>query len=226
MSLNILAVADQVSPVLYDRFDIERWRNIDIVLSCGDLPPDYLDFLCTMLSVPVLYVRGNHDAVYDDERYDGSENVHGRIVEHNGVRIAGFEGSHWYNGGRYQYSDGQMRRIVARTRLKGLRTGPPDIILAHAPPLGCHDGDDVCHRGFAAFRTAIEDWKPQLFLHGHMHAYDRRQDEASIDETRVINPYPFKLIELPEKAAAPEVSPARVSAAPRLASTRTSPTNS
>lgn len=224
MSLNILAVADQVSPVLYDRFDVERWRNVDMVLSCGDLPPDYLDFLCTMLGVPVFYVRGNHDAVYADERYDGSDNVHGRIVEYKGVRIAGFEGSHWYNGGKYQYTEGQMRRILVRTRLKTLRSGSPDIILTHAPPFGCHDGEDACHRGFQAYQAGIRAWKPQLFLHGHMHAYDRRQDEATIGETRVINPYPFNLIELPEKAPAIESTPARA-ATPRLASPRTTATN-
>jgi predicted phosphodiesterase len=209
MPVNILAVADQVSPVLYDRFDPERWRNVDLVLSCGDLPPDYLDFLCTMLGVPVLYVRGNHDAVYTNDRYDGLENVHGRIVEHKGVRVAGFEGSHWYNGGERQYTDRQMDRIVARSRVKSIRTGAPDIIVTHAPPRGCHDGDDACHRGFGAFRTAIEAWKPRLFLHGHMHAYDRKQGEAAIGETRIINPYPFKLIELPERVSAPERTPGR-----------------
>lgn len=224
MSVNILAVADQVSPVLYDRFDIERWRNVDMVLSCGDLPPGYLDFLCTMLDVPVFYVRGNHDAVFEDERYDGCENVHGRIVEYKGVRIAGFEGSQWYNGGKYQYTDGQMGRIVARTRLKSIRCGNPDIILTHAPPRSCHDGEDACHRGFEAFTTAIEAWKPQLLLHGHMHAYDRRQDEATIGDTRVINPYPFKLIELPVGAPATEGVHQR-SVVPRFVNPRVSSTN-
>lgn len=218
VSVKILAVADQVSPVLYDRFDIERWRDVDMILSCGDLPPDYLDFLCTMLGVPVFYVRGNHDG-YKEERYDGLQNVHGHIAEHRGVRIAGFEGSHWYNGGKYQYTDAKMSRIVARTRLQTIRTGPPDIILTHAAPLGCHDGDDLCHRGFAAFRTAIEAWKPELLLHGHMHAYDRRQDEAVIGETRIINPYPFKLIELPVKVAKSERAIERAPAVPGLKAT-------
>lgn len=224
MSLNILAVADQVSPVLYDHFDIERWRNVDMVLSCGDLPPDYLDFLLTMLGVPVFYVRGNHDAGYPEARYDGCDNVHGRILDYRGVRIAGFEGSHRYNGRKYQYTERQMARIVAGTRLKSIRDGAPDIILAHAPPRGIHDGEDECHQGFEAFRTVIEAWKPELFLHGHMHAYDRRQDEVMIGETRVINPYPFKLIELPAPAPmrkpVPERSPIARLTNPRATGTQ------
>jgi len=31
------------------------------VLSCGDLPPYYLEFLVTVLDVPLFDVRGNHD---------------------------------------------------------------------------------------------------------------------------------------------------------------------
>ncbi|HVH54112.1 MAG TPA: metallophosphoesterase, partial [Actinomycetota bacterium] len=33
----------------------------DLVLSAGDLPFDYLEYLVTVLNVPLLYVPGNHD---------------------------------------------------------------------------------------------------------------------------------------------------------------------
>ena len=33
----------------------------DLVLSCGDLPFDYLEYLVSRLDVPVFYVPGNHD---------------------------------------------------------------------------------------------------------------------------------------------------------------------
>jgi len=78
--LTVLAIADAVSTLLYDYFDPDRWRDVDLVLSAGDLPPEYLDFLCTNLGVPVLYVRGNHDGHFEAQRYDGCLNVHGRHV--------------------------------------------------------------------------------------------------------------------------------------------------
>src|SRR5205823_4064430 len=33
----------------------------DLVVGCGDLPFDYLEYLVSRLDVPLLYVPGNHD---------------------------------------------------------------------------------------------------------------------------------------------------------------------
>src|SRR5690348_15321083 len=94
--LTILTVADQVSPWLYDYFNPDKWRHLDLIVSCGDLPPDYLDFLVSRLDVPLLYVRGNHDGGYRSTQFQGMTNLHGRIVTCRGLRIAGFEGSRRY----------------------------------------------------------------------------------------------------------------------------------
>ncbi len=203
MAITILAIADAVSPVLYDHFQADRWRQVDLILSAGDLPPEYLDFLCSSLNVPIFYVRGNHDSRYETSRFDGSENVHGRIVTYNGLRIAGFEGCQRYNNVRScQYSEAEMRRIVRWTRLKALRHGAPDIILSHAPPAGCHDDADLCHRGFECFREAIDTWKPSLFVHGHVHAYTRHPPASSLGDTTVVNAYPYRLLTLPQPGSA------------------------
>jgi uncharacterized protein len=194
--LTVLAVADEISPLLYDYFDRERWRHIDLVLSCGDLPPEYLGFLCSSLDVPVLYVRGNHDSAYQMERYDGCINVHGRVVECNGVRVAGFEGSQRYNAGPVQYTEGMMQRLLWRERLRCFRSGGPDIVLTHAPPAGVHDAPDLCHRGFASFVRAIECWRPQYFVHGHTHAYNRSDMTTTVGHTTVVNAYPYTVLRI------------------------------
>lgn len=196
MALTVLAVADAVSAALHDHFRPERWSRVDLVLSAGDLPPEYLDFLCSALNVPVLYVRGNHDGIYAAEQYAGSDDIHGRMVTVKGLRIAGFEGCHWYNGGGHQYSEQAMERLVRRVDRQVRRHGRPDIVLTHAPPAGCHDAGDPCHRGFACFRTAIERWQPAFFVHGHVHAYDGRTPVTELGKTTVINAYPFHLFEV------------------------------
>ncbi len=198
MTLTILTIADAVSPLLYDHFQSERWREVDFVLSAGDLSPDYLDFLCTALCVPVFYVRGNHDARYRREWYDGCINLHGRVMRHRGLVLAGFEGSQRYNQGACQYTERQMARLVRRVDWRSRLIGRPDIVLTHAPLAGCHDGADPCHRGFTCFRKATEAWGPAYWVHGHVHAYNRAPALSQIEGTTVVNAFPYRVIKIPE----------------------------
>jgi predicted phosphodiesterase len=204
VALSILAVADAVSASLYEYFQPERWRHVDLILSAGDLPPEYLDFLCSSLNVPLLYVRGNHDGGFAEAQYAGSENVHGRIVTVKGIRVAGFEGSHWYNGGPCQYTERAMNRVVRHVQRQARRIGPPHIMLTHAPPAGCHDATDQCHQGFTCFREAMAHWKPSLFVHGHMHAYQGLPGVSTHGDTTVINAYPFRVIQVPIATPGPK----------------------
>ena len=56
----LLCVADHVDPLVYSGAVKERFSHIDIVISCGDLKPNYYDFIVTSLNVPLYYVLGNH----------------------------------------------------------------------------------------------------------------------------------------------------------------------
>jgi Icc-related predicted phosphoesterase len=197
MSITLLAIADQISPVLYEHFCLERWQAIDLIVSCGDLPPEYLDFLCSSLNVPLLYVRGNHDGAYPLERYEGFENLHGRIVRCRGLRIAGFEGSRRYSSGACQYTEVEMRHVVRRSRLRAYFTGRPNVVITHAPPAGYHDGTDVAHRGFECFHDVLRAWRPAYFIHGHTHAYERGEMVTQLGLTSLANAYPYRVIEIP-----------------------------
>jgi Icc-related predicted phosphoesterase len=201
MPITLLAVADEISPLLYDHFSPDRWQAIDLIVSCGDLSPDYLDFLASSLNVPVFYVRGNHDGAYAPERYDGCENIHGRIARCHGLRIAGFEGSMRYSLGACQYTEAEMRRVVRRSRLCARFTGRPHIVITHAPAAGCHDGADLCHHGFECFRDVMRAWQPKYFIHGHAHAYERGEMVTQLGSTTVVNAYPYRVIQIPEPEA-------------------------
>src|SRR6185295_13258779 len=114
----ILAVADAEDRALAEHFDPERWRGVDLILSLGDLKPDYLDYLVSRLNVRCLYVRGNHDAAYAEAPPAGCDNVDGRVVRFSGLRIAGLEGSRWYGGSGVEYSD---RHTALRAFMLDLR---------------------------------------------------------------------------------------------------------
>jgi Icc-related predicted phosphoesterase len=201
--LKILCVADTVEACLYNKFDAERFGAVDLVLSCGDLPPEYLSFLVSATGGPVYYVRGNHDIRYDAKPPLGAMDLHGRVVDFQGIRILGLEGSRWYNGGPCQYSDAQMRGMIRKLWPRLWFRKPVDLILTHAPPRGVHDREDLCHRGFQSFNRLIEQLEPRYFIHGHVHEHFASLDARTtqVATTKVINAYGHVCIPIdPEKA--------------------------
>ena len=191
MKLKILAIADVESKYYWDFFEKSKLEGIDLIISCGDLAPQYLSFLATYAKVPVLYVHGNHDGCYDDTPPDGCECIDDRIYVYRGVRILGLGGSMCYNFSGYQFTESQMRRRVRKLFLKLKLKKGFDILVAHSPALGINDGEDLPHRGFACFTSLIIKKSPKLFLHGHVHMnYGRRfKREDTFMNTRVINAF-------------------------------------
>lgn len=167
---------------LYERFDAQRFSGIDLILSCGDLPPEYLSFLSDAFHAPLFYVRGNHDIRYQPRPSGDCTNLHARLVRFKGITLMGLEGSHWYNGGPHQYTEREMRRIVWRLRPRIWLNGGFHVVITHAPPRHIHDQENRCHRGFKVFRWLIEKYAPSHFVHRHIH-FD--SSETSLRETRV-----------------------------------------
>ena len=100
--MKILLVADREEKRLWgdwSQHTRETLSEVKLVLSAGDLDPDYLEFLVTMLNVPLVYVRGNHDGRYEEKPPGGCINAEGHIVEACGLRILGLGGSMRYKPG-------------------------------------------------------------------------------------------------------------------------------
>lgn len=114
--MRILCVSDAVVPDLHRPSDAQRFGKIDLLLSCGDLPPEYLSQLVGTFDAPLYYIRGNHDIRYDQSPPRGCVDIHGRVVRHGTLKILGLEGSRWYNGGPFQYTEKQMAMMVWRLR--------------------------------------------------------------------------------------------------------------
>ena len=85
--MKILTVSDVVEPSLYPIVDAGRHTGINLILACGDLPPEYLSSLSNFFSVPLYYVCGNHDIRYDGKRPMGCTGVHARLVRFRGLNI-------------------------------------------------------------------------------------------------------------------------------------------
>jgi len=138
--MRILAIADEIDRGL----TVARMRamQVDLVVSCGDLPFEYLEFVMGAMNKPLFYVPGNHDPevahrdpfinsgfaggpmlrLPDHEALwgpgpgpEGGINLDGEVVEHKGLRIAGLGGSIRYRPEvANQYTEKEMQRRVRK----------------------------------------------------------------------------------------------------------------
>ena len=200
--MKILCISDTVMPQLESAINLKRqYGDVQLLISCGDLPPAYLEFITTTLSVPLFYVRGNHDERYT-ESPPGGDDLHHRIIEHQGLTFAGLEGSMRYNRGSIQYSEFDMSLMV-------LQMGPSlifnrwrrghgiDILVTHSPARGIHDKEDLAHRGFSSLKRFMAWYRPRYMLHGHVHTWDRRDIvKTRYKDTCVMNINPFTVLNI------------------------------
>ena len=201
--MKILCISDRVELMLHGPKLTFYAEGVEAVISCGDLPFDYLEYIVTFLGVPLYYVLGNHDPAPDGpERPEGCTPLDGRVVDADGVVLAGLSGSRLYSGGPNQYTERQMRRralaLSARIHARSLLGRPaPEIFVSHAPPLGLGDREDPAHIGFGAFLGLIDRHRPSLWLHGHVHLYGpETQRVLSRGETKVINVFGHRILEV------------------------------
>lgn len=196
--MKILVVGDVPSKSLWDFYDESKLKGIDLILSSGDLPAEYLSFLVTFSSCPVLYVHGNHDSKYEKTPPEGCICIDDTIYEYQGVRILGLGGSMRYNSGIHQYTEREMRQRVLRLFFKIWKKNGFDILLTHAPAQGIHDQEDLPHRGFAIFRDLMKRYEPRYMVHGHVHmnyGYNIPR-ESRYHNTTVVNAYEKYVIEI------------------------------
>jgi predicted phosphodiesterase len=105
--MKILCISDQIDPLVYSNSIKTRFADVDLILSAGDLPLDYLDFVVSNLNKPLVFVFGNHHTKkIEDDAYGGCGCVHAgsKVVHEEGVIIAGLGGCLRYNNGANQFS--------------------------------------------------------------------------------------------------------------------------
>ena len=174
--MKILLIADEESKFLWDYYQPGKLDGIDLIISCGDLKPEYLRFLVTMGKAPLYYVHGNHDDRYENDPPEGCVCIDDEIVTFRGLRILGLGGSLRYSPGKHQYSERQMRSRIRALRWRLWRSKGVDIVVSHAPLHGYGDADDLPHRGFECFNQFLDKYTPRYWFYGHVHMrYNHKQ---------------------------------------------------
>jgi Icc-related predicted phosphoesterase len=221
--MKILCISDHIDPLVYSSSIKERFKDIEVVLSAGDLPMEYLEFVVSSLNKSLLFVFGNHnltelyryktsgaavsrDWINEDPAYgSGAVHIGSKVRVEEGIIIAGLGGSRRYNRGENQYTEFQMNleiiKLIPALIINRIFRGRfLDILLTHASPRGIHDKEDPCHRGFKAFLWFMRVFKPKYLIHGHIHLYDLSDVRTTrYKDTLVVNAFSHYIIETEEK---------------------------
>ncbi|MGE5462263.1 MAG: metallophosphoesterase family protein [Syntrophothermus sp.] len=206
--MKILAVSDEVVERLYSLCNSGHFSDIELILGCGDLPYPYLENLLTILNRPLLYVPGNHDPNYNSQNIlahvEGGSNLDLKVVRHNKFLIGGFGGSIRYRpdgSNQYNQTEAYLRayRMLPGLLMSRIKYGRSlDILITHSPPLGIHDEDSQAHQGLKAINWLLQVAKPRYHFHGHTHFHRRNisPSETYVGETRIVNIFPYKVLEV------------------------------
>jgi uncharacterized protein len=205
--MKILAVSDQELDRIYDLVPQGHFSGVDIVIGCGDLRYDYLEYLVTFLNVDLYYVPGNHDLEYNPDmdvaRAAGCTNLDLDTVCARGLLLAGFGGSIRYRPeGANQYTQAgaflRAARLMPKLWMNKLRYGRAlDMLITHSPPYGVHDDDSRAHTGLKAINWLLAWARPRYLLHGHIHyAPSNVVRDATLQATSILNVYPYREIEI------------------------------
>ena len=197
--MRIMLLSDEADKALWDYLDRRLLEGIDLIISCGDLPAEYLSFLTCFTDAPILYVHGNHDQSYERKPPEGCVCIEDTVYVVNGVRILGLGGSMRYRPGGHMYTEREMAKRVRRLRWQLWRRKGFDILVTHAPAKGVGDQEDLPHRGFETFLRLMDRWHPRFMAYGHVHpqygavGFAR---ERYYGQTTVVNAYKRYVIEI------------------------------
>lgn len=151
--MKILGISDATDTLIYSSVAPTLYKDVDLVISAGDLPLRYYDYIATMLNKDVCWVYGNHNLDdWDRMMSRGSDSMKdltdlnrcgkmsmlprfggmfadGKIIydKARDLIIVGLGGSFLYNYGNSQYSESQMawriRWLAPRLSAMKLRYG-------------------------------------------------------------------------------------------------------
>jgi hypothetical protein len=212
--IRLLAVSDEIDPSLWDHLDRETLGPLDLLVSSGDLPPDYLSYLEGTLRVPFVFVMGNHDLDEAWAREAGRllpwRKSGAQLTEAAGVPLALLD---WPGGDKIRSRSQDWitwRQVLGLWLAVRLGARRPDIVVSHVAPDQMLDPRDLYHRSFPAYRWLARRLRPALWLHGHTTPASVPERVTRLGPTTSVNVTGAYLIELEPavtSAGAPSVAP-------------------
>ena len=201
--MKILVVADIEDRRIHDYYRKEKTKGVELIVSCGDVKADYLDFLMTMVNVPLIYIRGNHDDEFIKHPPLGGICIEDQVYKFKGYNFAGLGGCLRYNNrSKNMNTESEMMFRAAKLFVRSKVKGGIDVLVTHAPAKGYGDLEDLPHRGFDAFNRLMEKTSPMYMFHGHVHKNYAMNVKTELDHptgTKIVNAFGYQIIDLPDR---------------------------
>lgn len=188
ISITLLIITDTLNCLIYDKEWSEFIKNAeyDICLLLGDLSSnDVYEILKYVPTNKIYTLLGNHDPLNRFEEY-GLESLHGKVIEVNGIKIAGFQGTFKYKNSDSALYTHEESIEIADSMPKA------DILVSHDRPFIKDTGDNT-HDGLKGITEYIYKNNIPIEIHGHIH--EESQEELK-NGTKVICKYKYDLVKL------------------------------
>ncbi|MFA6845721.1 MAG: metallophosphoesterase [Sphaerochaetaceae bacterium] len=133
--MKILCISDETDPLIYSKNIASRYGDVDLIISAGDLPLKYYEYIISSLNKEMYFVFGNHN-LENMQQFTGGNQlaqigmgysephpslrvlpdfggnyIDGKVVydKKQNLIIAGLGGSIRYNRGKNQFTEQEMR---------------------------------------------------------------------------------------------------------------------
>ncbi len=193
--LRILAAGDIHGDTSLTKRLAERAKkeNVDLVILTGDLTmaeqsTDNIIGPFAKAGKKVLLIPGNHETIatadFLAEVYPDTKNIHGYAMKFGDVGIFGCGGA---DIGIHALSERQIMETLKKgyDRLKKLPEIKKKIMVTHMHAAGSK-AEWFGFKGSDSIRKAIETFKPDIMLFGHIH--ESEGIEEKIGKTFLLNP--------------------------------------
>jgi Icc-related predicted phosphoesterase len=109
----------------------------------------------------------------------------------------GFGGANSRSPKPFHYTEQEVARQVTRRMQEISFHGGFDVLVTHSPAFGLGDGQDAFHKGFIAYRTLLDLYRPAYHFHGHQHLnYGSSKRLIQYGPTTIYNSFGYSLLDL------------------------------
>lgn len=168
--------------------ELRKYKNSNYDLCCllGDIT--YSDIEAILKYVPkdkIVGILGNHDG-FDLLSHYGIKDINGKLININGIRLAGMQGSYRYKTENFP-SFTQKESIEFADKLP-----TADILLSHSGPYYKYN-KNVVHNGLQGITYYLYKNHVPYNIHGHLHI---NENKTLLNGTNDISVFVINLIEL------------------------------